>query len=263
MAAYGSAIAVTVADASSNSHARKAECFPPRLLSGTWKLVAAAGHSTPYRASIAGVPKTFALRFAFLGEAFLKNFDSSPEAKLLNLETILDVYRARRSGSSWKALCPVHPDRTPSLDIKLGHNGKPVIKCFAGCPTELVLAARGLRFVGADICRVQTERPKVGSLRPDPIAIYLYVDENGVLLYEVLRYPDKIFKQRRPDGNGGYVWNLDGVRRVPFHLPQLVAAPKDKRRHILDGEKDVLTAEGKGLCAKCCSGGMKNWPDEN
>src|ERR1019366_316866 len=60
------------------------------------------------------------------------------------------------------------------------------------------------------------------------IARYPYVDRDGNLLFEEIRYlkpdGDKGFRQCRPDGNGGTVWNLDGVARVPFRLPNVLKA---------------------------------------
>jgi putative DNA primase/helicase len=37
--------------------------------------------------------------------------------------------------------CPAHDDQTPSLKVSAGDNGKVLIKCFAGCTQESVIAA--------------------------------------------------------------------------------------------------------------------------
>jgi len=94
------------------------------------------------------------------------------------------------------------------------------------------------------------------------IKTYHYRDEEGVVLYEVLRYEPKDFRCRRPDGHGGYVWKLDGVRRVPYQLPDLLAAPKDETCYIVEGEKDVLALRKLGLLATCNAGGAGKWPEE-
>lgn len=44
----------------------------------------------------------------------------------------------------WKARCPAHDDRRPSLSIAVTEDGKILIHCFAGCDTGDVLAALGL-----------------------------------------------------------------------------------------------------------------------
>ena len=52
------------------------------------------------------------------------------------------------------------------------------------------------------------------------VKTYDYKDESGQLLYQVVRYEPKDFRQRRPDGQGGWIWNLQGVRRVLYRLQE-------------------------------------------
>ena len=42
--------------------------------------------------------------------------------------------------------CPAHDDKSPSLAIKDGDDGRVLIHCFAGCETENVLSAIGMTF---------------------------------------------------------------------------------------------------------------------
>jgi hypothetical protein len=44
------------------------------------------------------------------------------------------------------ARCPAHEDRSPSLSIRGTPDGRLLIHCFGGCPTQLVLQALGLDF---------------------------------------------------------------------------------------------------------------------
>lgn len=46
----------------------------------------------------------------------------------------------------WKACCPAHNDRGPSLAIRELDDGRILLHCFAGCSTQDVLAARNLSF---------------------------------------------------------------------------------------------------------------------
>jgi hypothetical protein len=54
---------------------------------------------------------------------------------------------ARPSGrGKWQARCPAHDDRSPSLSVREGDNGKTLIRCWAGCATADVLRAAGLTW---------------------------------------------------------------------------------------------------------------------
>lgn len=51
----------------------------------------------------------------------------------------------------WSARCPAHPDRSPSLAVRvLEGDDKVLLHCFSGCSTEDILAALGVGW--AAIC---------------------------------------------------------------------------------------------------------------
>jgi len=87
------------------------------------------------------------------------------------------------------------------------------------------------------------------------VAKYDYTDEKGVLLYQVVRYSPKDFRQCRPDGKGGLLWNLEGVKRVLYKLPELIASAAAETVFIPEGEKDVDNLRSIGLVATCNSEG--------
>jgi 5S rRNA maturation endonuclease (ribonuclease M5) len=91
------------------------------------------------------------------------------------------------------------------------------------------------------------------------VATYDYLDEGGKLLYQVVRFEPKTFRQRKPDGNGGWIWNLNGVRRVPYRLPELQTA---EQVFIVEGEKDVESLRSLGLVATTNPGGAGKWHEE-
>jgi hypothetical protein len=97
------------------------------------------------------------------------------------------------------------------------------------------------------------------ALQPQIAATYDYSNEQGDLLYQVVRYEPKDFKQRRPDGNGGWIWNLKGVQRVLYRLPEVLA---QESIFVCEGEKDCDTARGLGLVATCNPGGAGKWRGE-
>jgi hypothetical protein len=87
---------------------------------------------------------------------------------------------------------------------------------------------------------------------------YDYVDAQGELIYQVQRFYPKSFRQRRPDNNGGWVYNLKGVPALPYLLPAL---QRDLQRtvFIVEGEKCADTLSNHGLLATTNSGGAGNW----
>lgn len=93
------------------------------------------------------------------------------------------------------------------------------------------------------------------------IATYDYKDESGKLLYQMVRYEPRNFRQRRPDGNGDWIWNLDGVRRVLYRLPELLCSNKDEWVFVVEGEKDVERLYDEGLVATTCPMGAGKWDD--
>jgi hypothetical protein len=101
----------------------------------------------------------------------------------------------------------------------------------------------------------------IGASGNTPEATYDYRDGNDDLLYQVCRYPRKQFLQRRPNGGGGWVWNLKGVPRVLYRLPDLLANPS-ATVHIVEGEKDADRLAREGLVATTNSGGAGKWRKE-
>ena len=98
-----------------------------------------------------------------------------------------------------------------------------------------------------------------GDAPPRIVTTYAYADGNGKLLYEVVRFEPKDFRQRRPDGRGGWIWNLDGTPRVPYHLPELLASDPTAWVLVCEGEKDVDSVRGLDLAATCNPGGAGKW----
>lgn len=153
--------------------------------------------------------------------------------------------------------CPAHDDHKPGLSLSL-KNGKIIWHCFPGCSQEAVtnaLIVRGLWDPPA------ASRP--APVRRRIVATYSYTDEAGALLYQAVRYEPKSFSQRRPDGDGGWVWSLGSVRRVLYHLPDVRAAVAAGRLIFLpEGEKDTDNVRSLGLDATTNAGGAKYWRPE-
>jgi Protein of unknown function (DUF3631) len=99
------------------------------------------------------------------------------------------------------------------------------------------------------------------------VATYPYHDEDRTLLSEVVRFDTtdskERFRQRQPDGKGGWIWNTKGVRKVLYRLPELIAAVKASERVLIcEGERDSNTAVKLGYVATTMPGGVGKWRAE-
>jgi Protein of unknown function (DUF3987) len=97
------------------------------------------------------------------------------------------------------------------------------------------------------------------------VKAYPYHDESGELLFEVVRFEPKDFRQRRPDGTrpDGWNWSTRGVRPVPYRLPELSEAlGLGKAVYIVEGEKDADRLWALGVPATTNAGGAGKWRHE-
>ena len=142
---------------------------------------------------------------------------------------------------AWMACCPAHADKTGSLSVSEGDNGRVLLHCFAHCPTDSVVAAMGLRL--SDLMGESKAAPsgsRAPALAPAPqvapaekkkskpfslaglkpghiwklhkrdyafVEWYDYTDAQGAILYRVLRFKDieshsKTFIQCVPTESG-------------------------------------------------------------
>lgn len=153
----------------------------------------------------------------------------------------------KRRGTHIDAKCPAHDDRNPSLSVD-ERPGTVVLYCHAGCDLPDIIAA--LELEARDLYdETYNDKPQIDT-------VYDYVNASGTLLFQVVRMLPKSFPQRRPDGHGGWIWNLKGVERVPYRLPELIEGVRTGR-HILivEGEKDVDRVIRERFVSTCNSGG--------
>lgn len=187
----------------------------------------------------------------------------------MSLQKVIDATDAKRNGNGWKAKCLAHDDNKPSLSINEGDDGRVLVKCHAGCRTEDVVTAAGLTMADLmpESSHSETESDPRREARPSYtedkiprriVATHDYTDEQGKLLFQSVRYEPKDFRQRRPDGRGGWVWSLKGVERVLYALPRLAEAAVDSFVFMPEGEKDADRINAEGGIATTTSGGAKN-----
>ena len=94
-------------------------------------------------------------------------------------------------------------------------------ECAHGLPQHPGSSTYAHRLNGECKCGTRHDpRPRMGEKTTTPgpkpriVATYNYHDHEGKLLFQTVRYEPKDFRQRRPDGSGGWIWNLTGVTLV-------------------------------------------------
>ncbi len=167
------------------------------------------------------------------------------------------VQGVHQAGDGFTARCPAHDDQRASLSFRDGDRGRLLVKCHAGCSLRAIVDALGLRV--AELSGDNGGK-RNRSTKPRIVATYPYTDEGGFLLYEVVRYEPKDFKQRRPHSKGGYTWNMDGVRRVLYRLHVIQG---QKRVFVTEGERDADTCWDNWIPATCNSGGAGKFTREH
>jgi replicative DNA helicase len=155
-------------------------------------------------------------------------------------EILAQLKNVKKISAGHTARCPAHDDGSNSLSISIGAGGKVLMHCHAGCTFEEIMTS-------------------LGNMGGQGQQEYQYHDESGQLIYEVVRRVPKGFAQRRPIGGGNWAWNLQGVRRVLYRLPELLRCEEGQLVFVCEGEKDVDRLAAKGLVATTNSGGAGKW----
>lgn len=211
-------------------------------------------------------------------------------------ERIALALGGRRVGTQWMCRCPCHDDSRASLAVRDGADGRPLVRCHAGCPQEAVIAAlrqRGL-WPAAD-----------GQAKPENReTVYYYRDERGDILGQRVRVDrpggkDVFWRRRltrqddvellrahgkRVDEARGLTWTwgryvrddsarctecgraghrAERIREVPYLLPELLRADPGEYVFFVEGEKCADRLGVEGLVATCLPGGASaKWRDE-
>jgi hypothetical protein len=185
----------------------------------------------------------------------------------ISFDELFREYYPENLRSNGLALCPWHDDKKPSLSLR-----KDVGICHGACSIgekskaydvfDLHQKRHSLDFKAArdalaKRCEITTKPEPDRKPRREPIASYRYTDESGNLLYEVCRFEPKDFRQRRPYGNGGWIWNLKDTRRVLYKLSEVLQADTV---WLCEGEKDADNLAGLGFCGTTSPQGAGKWP---
>jgi len=185
------------------------------------------------------------------------------------INTVLDrLDGVKQTGAGeYTARCPAHDDRSPSLSVGIGDDGRVLLNCHAGCTPESVVRAAGLEW--PDLFPGDAS----GDWGPfddcaDEVDVYPYRDDAGNVSFEVVRfevtdrahpaYGEKTFIQRVP--GEGWGRKKHGVEPLLYRLPDVIDAAVDGRGvFVVEGEKDVHTLEDWGFVATCNPQGAGAW----
>jgi putative DNA primase/helicase len=174
------------------------------------------------------------------------------------LEDVLSRLRKVRKSSTreWIASCPAHDDRNPSLSISLGEDEKILLYCHAGCSTEAVLGALGMKM--ADL--FPTSSAPIASHRGLSLVEFArekklpwrYLVNQGVVedprgglriqYYNLDRTPASRWRIRTDlIAKRGSFWNKEPGELLPYGLEHLEAARQKGCLFLVEGETDTLT----------------------
>lgn len=153
----------------------------------------------------------------------------------MTLTEILNRLEGVRGGhGQYTARCPAHDDRRNSLSVSVGEGGRILLHCHAGCAPKDIVGALGLAMSDLFVRDnpngpFPSYRAQRDAQRRTVVATYTY--PSGA---QKLRYADKSFTWRRPDGKGGWIYNR---KEVPHKL--YVAGDISEEAYIVEGEKDA------------------------
>jgi hypothetical protein len=168
------------------------------------------------------------------------------------------------TGNTRTALCPFHSEKTPSFSVNVAKN---VFYCF-GCATggsviDFIAKHEGkaveevLKELSDQLSRTGPRSHDTGKPAGKVIATYVYLSATGEKVFQVLRYEPKTFKQQKWSGTE-WVWGMEGVQRVLYNLPDILAAG-EKPVVLCEGEKDAELLMKIGWIATTNVGGAGKW----
>jgi hypothetical protein len=190
-------------------------------------------------------------------------------------------HEPRQSGDSWSCRCPAHEGKhRDSLSLTTGDNGDAVLHCFAGCDTDAITSALGLksRDLFADSGDSRPSRPAPKVKKPaqtflsweaaveslarqlgKPSMSWEYHDADGDLVGVVCRWDrgdgEKDIRpvSRQADGK----WTCQGMPspRPLYRLPELFQA---ETVYVCEGEKAADALGSIGLTVTTAARGAKS-----
>ena len=193
------------------------------------------------------------------------------------LDTILSrLEKVQPAGQGkWQALCPAHDDHHPSLSIKQGDNGKPLLHCHAGCTYEQICQALEIQRLnpaalppGRPAKPKPKQRPLYDSFEAAIQAIcaqtrakhtgsWTYHRTDGREAFRVARFDrpdgDKQYRPLHKTVEGWVIADPPGLLPL-YNLPEL---KNSGLVYVVEGEQCADSAQSIGLLATTSAHGAK------
>jgi hypothetical protein len=140
----------------------------------------------------------------------------------------------KKTGSGWKAKCPAHEDREPSLGIDEGGDGRVLLFCRAGCETTQVVEALGVEW---------------RDLMPETNGAYRWAirERNGNVVAFHNRRPGKKIGWETPSGEAKAPRPIEDMPL--YGVAFLEHAPPGAPVYVVEGEKAADALLSRGLLA--------------
>ena len=179
---------------------------------------------------------------------------------MMNLQQLARALGGDVRGNQVMAPGPGHSPKDRSLAVKLDPAAPDGFVVFSHAGDDVIACRDYVR----EKCSLEPFKPSGNTNGLAVVAAsYPYFDETGETLFVVDRYEPKGFRQRRPDGKGGWQFSLGDTRRVLYRLPEINEAVASERPiFIAEGEKAVHALEQIGVTATCSPGGAGKWRKE-
>jgi len=134
------------------------------------------------------------------------------------------------------------------------------MKCLRGGGCDLNEICESIDVTPQELWPKTKQSPTKPKKKATLQESYPYYDATDNLVMEVMRYVDsdgkKTFKQRAPDGQGGWVWTTSGIEKPLYRLPEVLEAKMNGHTiYVVEGEKDVHALESIGYIATTNPGG--------
>jgi hypothetical protein len=150
--------------------------------------------------------------------------------------------KPQKTPTGWKACCPAHDDRNPSLFLADGKDGLALV-CYAGCDYRAIVQA--LEGQGAQLSRKTEGIPEEHFSLGEYHQHWDYRDVHGQVIMRVCRWQQPGGrKDIRPivKTTEGWKWQHHPNPRPLFQLDRLASDP-DKPVIVVEGEKTAHAAQ--------------------